>query len=516
MVSSGHVSASRRSRSTRSGGHHPARTRSGRRAVDTWTGARRARSVRLGPTHRRFSRRRQSERPRGLRHCGLPARRCRFARVSCAVAPRGEGRPARDATSRVGVGIPSILGRQVRVSARAGSSRDARYAGTQPASTPTTVIVTAAPPKTTGGPGARRRTKSTPPSVTSTGRIPDRRPPRPRVAAHARGPARPVGCVCSRARREPRVRAQSRDLVRRHATQSESREQQGEQTTESRQAGHLVIPREREVHDARAGEERHPHIGIDALERGRQAAAQAFWRSGLRAHGDEGSRHEERLQRLLRHGQVDDGTDRLADGLVHGVADDADDRLGVERELAVGNLECHRERPSHRVPTGKEPFHERFVADHDRLGASPVAFLDGAPARTGMPYASNHPGEIGPVGDSRPPSRAARRTVATASEHGPRLRLAPRLTPSIDSAAGASTMRAAPRICRHLHLDRTHRAAHRQAWRPVRTPGVGREALFFWAEARRTAIPYAIDAWTVSDPAGRSFRVRRRHPWSQK
>ena len=69
--------------------------------------------------------------------------------------------------------------------------------------------------------------------------------------------------------------------------------------------------------------------GSTLYERGRQAAAQAFWRSGLRAHRDEGSRHEERLQRLLRHGQVDDATDRPADGLVHGVADDADSPSGT-------------------------------------------------------------------------------------------------------------------------------------------------------------------------------------------
>ena len=102
------------------GGHHPARARSGRRAVDTWTGARRARSVRPGPTHRGFSRRRQSERSRGVQHRGLPAGGCGFACVSGAVTASGEGRPARDAASRVGVGTPSILGRQVRVSARAG------------------------------------------------------------------------------------------------------------------------------------------------------------------------------------------------------------------------------------------------------------------------------------------------------------------------------------------------------------------------------------------------------------
>ena len=144
---------------------------------------------------------------------------------------------------------------------------------------------------------------------------------------------------------------------------------------------------------------------------------------------------------------------------------------------AGGVPSCHRERPSHRVPTGKEPFHERFVADHDRLGASPVAFLDGAPARTGMPYASNHPGEIGPVGDSRPPSRAARRTAATASEHGPRLRLAPRPTPSM-------TRRPAPRRCgpRRVSADisiwtgRT-RAAHRQAWCSVRNPPTSDDSL---------------------------------------
>ena len=64
-----------------------------------------------------------------------------------------------------------------------------------------------------------------------------------------------------------------------------------------------------------------------------------------------------------------------------------------------------------------------------RLIASEAVLVDGAPARTGMPYASNHPGEIGPAGDSRLPSQAARRTAGTASEHGPRLRLAPRPTP---------------------------------------------------------------------------------------
>ena len=42
----------------------------------------------------------------------------------------------------------------------------------------------------------------------------------------------------------------------------------------------------------------------------------------------------------------------------------------------------------------------------------------------------------------------------------------------------------------------------------VRNPGVGRQALFFWAEGVKTAssysIPCAIDAWIVSDPIGRS------------
>ena len=84
--------------------------------LSTRTGARRARSVRPSPTHREFSRRGQAGRPGGVRRRGLPAGRCRFACMSGAVTARGEGRPARDAASRVGGGTPSILARQVRVS----------------------------------------------------------------------------------------------------------------------------------------------------------------------------------------------------------------------------------------------------------------------------------------------------------------------------------------------------------------------------------------------------------------
>ena len=62
-------------------------------------------------------------------------------------------------------------------------------------------------------------------------------------------------------------------------------------------------------------------------------------------------------------------------------------------------------------------------------------------------------------------------------------------------------------------------AADADLWSSVRTSGVGREALFFWAEAGRTAssysIPCATEAWIVSDPTGRT-REPGRQPGAER